>query len=285
MSVITEQRSRPGKLPKPPRWPKAGDSIGDWGSARNDRIALGVIGATILGVVVLHPAWMSSLLLIPVVGAFTYFGMAAYQRHWSVMRFRGGKAGTVVRSDPSDSVFYAVAGTTVAAGFALYAGLGAAGFPLPDLVVHGKRSATTLHAADNPARTLIFAALFGMLGLGALVYGRVYKAREHLVMTPEGIEVKCFPHRTQVHWDEITDVTDGGALPATGGRWRPAVGGSIVLTLQDGPPVVIDAAKYAPKSSALYWMIRHYWTTPQHRRELAGGVALRRLMREEFPCD
>lgn len=274
---------RLGRLPKPPRWGRAGDSTDNWGSPRNDRIALGVIGVTIFYVIVLHPSRVSTPLLLPAVGAFVYFGMVSYQRHWWILRTRSTGGATVVRSDHSDSVFAAVSIAAVSLGFACYAALEAVGVAVPDLLVVGKRRSSVIHAAEGPSPAVCFALFFLVAAVGSLVYGRVYTEREHLVLSPQGVRVRKFPHCTTIGWDEVVDVTDFAALPVRGGRWRPSTGICIVLVMRDGPPVLIDAAPYAPKSSALFWMVRHYWSTPQQRHELGSDVALRRLMQEDFP--
>ena len=131
-----------------------------------------------------------------------------------------------------------------------------------------------------PGRGLVNQSLMGsllvlsLIGLAALV-----KRREpgYLRIGRDGVEnADIFRTRT-ARWEDIVDITDKADK-------RSRI--PIVLILRDDKPIVVpNAASYAAGSSALYWMVRHYWKHPENRIELTDGWALERLRTEQFEAE
>jgi hypothetical protein len=97
----------------------------------------------------------------------------------------------------------------------------------------------------------------------------------YLKLTRTGIDNANIAFTKSFDWDDIANITDSAETKRT----RKA----IVLCLHDGSEEVIEGADlYVPRGSALYWMVRHYWSHSEDRPELTDGRAVERLRDGRF---
>lgn len=97
----------------------------------------------------------------------------------------------------------------------------------------------------------------------------------YVKLTLSGVEIADILHTKFVAWHEVAAVDDEGQSKRTR---KP-----VVLVRADGTEHVIDGADfYVPEGVGLYWMVRHYWSHPDDRAELADGRALQRLSKGQF---
>lgn len=131
-----------------------------------------------------------------------------------------------------------------------------------------------------PGRGLVNQFLMGSLLLISLIgLAAFVKRREpgYLLIGRDGVEsADIFQTRT-ARWEDIVDITDKADRRSRN---------PLVLKLRDDKPIVVpNAASYTAGSSALYWMVRHYWKHPEDRAELTDGRALERLRAEQFEAE
>jgi hypothetical protein len=94
-------------------------------------------------------------------------------------------------------------------------------------------------------------------------------------LTPVGVEIADILRTKLVAWHEVDAVTDDSESKKT----RKA----IVLERGDGAEHVIEGPDfYVPEGAGLFWMVRHYWSHPDDRAELADHRGLQRLREARF---
>ena len=96
------------------------------------------------------------------------------------------------------------------------------------------------------------------------------RGMSRLRMSADGIEVGNTMTTAGRAWDELTEVADRAA----NGR-KPT--GTTYITSDGGRIRTLPSDWYTPGGHALRDLVRFYWQHPEHREELANGLAVERL--------
>jgi len=178
------------------------------------------------------------------------------------LRGAADQEGTVLRPDPLGAAVTCVTFAAVVPSGVLYV------IYVPQGVVD-----MPLSRGEQIFTPILIGFLVALAVGGLVAYAR--RGPGHLLLSPQGFEIRELVSTKRGSWIGVTDVTDDA--PEVKAR-HP-----IVLVMKDGQPQVIQGASgYAPNGAALYWMVRHYWKHPENRDELTDGRALDRLRAEQF---
>jgi hypothetical protein len=123
---------------------------------------------------------------------------------------------------------------------------------------------------------LIASALFAVVGLASCPrwFGRVGPLG-YLQLSPWGVEYAQGFGTVHLSWPEIADVVDD--YPSS--RKMPC---PITFRLSAGGLKVFVPGAFGSDPAEIFWMVRHYWQTPDRRGELCGGHAVARLSGRDF---
>lgn len=226
--------------------------------------ASGVVGAFWTIGAVRHGDFLTAVITAGgTVFAFGFCAIAGVGRFRRVaLRGTVDANGTVLRPDPLGTWLICITFAAVVPSGVLYV------IFVPQGVVD-----MPLSRGEQIFTPILIGFLVAIAAGGLVAYAR--RGPGHLLLSPQGFEIRELVSTKRGSWSDVTDVTDNA--PQVRAR-HP-----IAILMKDGQPHIIQGASgYAPNGAALYWMIRHYWKHPENRAELTDGRALERLRDEQF---